>query len=213
MYPTLEVRWFYRGRVPSAVLTWYQARAEAAEGPAMRVDYYLRPSNDASFDASAAALGVKLREGGVELKRRGRQYGVVPFHPQVAGVVAVWHKWRFALVETDLDTLGLPHADWVAVEKSRRLCQYHVDAAGQVVAVPLDAPVAQGCELELATVRVAGHAWWTLCLETFGLPDGTPSRLRESLSRVASHVFAWENPPILEPDASYSYPEWLKVIL
>ena len=207
MYPTLEVRWFYRGRVPPAVLTWYRARAGAAEGPLTRIDHYLRPSMDASSDA----LGVKLREGRVELKRRGRQYGIVRFHPQAAGAVAGWHKWRFALAETDLDSLGLPHPDWVAVEKARRLCKYQVGAGGQVVSVPLDAPVAQGCELELAVLRVAGQAWWTLCLETFGAPEGAPSGLRETLSRVAEHVFAEGEPPILAPESSYSYPGWLGV--
>ncbi|NIV28827.1 MAG: hypothetical protein GWN58_04720, partial [Anaerolineae bacterium] len=66
MYPTLEARWFMRGSIPHEVREWF-ARGEPApihEPP--RMDHYLRLQR-------SNALGIKLREGRLEIKQRLHQ--------------------------------------------------------------------------------------------------------------------------------------------
>lgn len=63
MYPTAEVRWFHRGKVPLDVMAWFLRLHGEPEEPGHRVDYYLRLSD-------ADALGIKLRDGRIEIKTR-----------------------------------------------------------------------------------------------------------------------------------------------
>ena len=62
MLPTTEIRWFFAGDVPAAVGAWFGRAVPAAEPPAARRDYYLQQAERRDD------LGVKLREGRVEVK-------------------------------------------------------------------------------------------------------------------------------------------------
>ncbi|MFN2285080.1 MAG: hypothetical protein ACK2UQ_11710, partial [Anaerolineae bacterium] len=68
MFPTVETRWFYPGIIPSDVLAWYHYGERAPEAQPTRIDYYLRLSDHGD-------LGIKLREGRIEIKQRAKQYG------------------------------------------------------------------------------------------------------------------------------------------
>ena len=61
-YATIETRWFYAGRLPAAVLAWFEALGPAPDEQPARTDHYLQPTD--------AGLNVKLREGQLEAKRR-----------------------------------------------------------------------------------------------------------------------------------------------
>ena len=68
MFATAEVRWFYEGAVSPEVLEWFEQGELTPEEQPYRVDYYLRLSDRDS-------LGIKLREGRIEVKQRHRQHG------------------------------------------------------------------------------------------------------------------------------------------
>ena len=138
-YRSAEVRWFGRGEIPDEVEAWFGGLAPDGPEPdtETRTDRYLAPSSD--------ALGVKLREGLVEAKRRESTLGTLA----VGGARAeaeVWVKWSFELAE-DVEGLG---DEWIAVAKSRR--QRHAD----------------GCALELSRLELDGEAWWSVCVEASG---------------------------------------------
>ena len=122
MWPTVEVRWFYPGQVPASLPAWFrQAGGEAEEQPC-RGDQYLRLEN-------TEALGIKLREGRIEIKKRQRRLGLVRFHERVAGQVEAWRKWSFALMGAGA---LVPASSWIEVEKERTLLQFQVGSGERV---------------------------------------------------------------------------------
>lgn len=200
MFPTAEVRWFSRGRIPPHVEAWFHQGAGSAEREPGRVDHYL-------LLVHIDSVGIKLREGRIEIKRRVDQQSLVRFHERVAGLVERYHKWSFELNEPDaVFTRATSVAgSWIPVRKERQLRRYRVADDGRVVALTSSASPDRGCELELSGVEVAGRPWWTLAFEAFG----DPSTLRADLLAVARHVFATDAPPALPAHESRGYAAWL----
>ncbi len=203
MFPSMEVKWFREGAIPPTVWEWFQQRDGQPETQPCRVDYYLRVTDRDS-------LGIKLREGRIEIKQRHRQYGVVRFDGRVAGLVEQWHKWGFELTSVGSDPasiLGVSRS-WIGVKKERRLYRYRVTSDQKVVAVPATGYPVQGCQLELTRIGVEERTWWSLGFEAFG----DVSTIEESLFVVARQVLAAGEPPALEAKESYGYPKWLQIV-
>jgi hypothetical protein len=201
MFPSMEVRWFYQGTVPAEVAKWFQSGTGRAEAQAPRVDYYLDLQE-------MDGLGIKLREGKVEVKRRQRQHGLRRFREQAAGVVEHWRKWSFELSmgEGELSDSLRPVSSWVAVQKERQLRKYRVAEDERLVPVPAEAYPERGCSVELSSLCVEGQDWWSLCFEAFG----DESSLRQTLLLVVEEVLTCEGVPFpLDAEASYGYPRWL----
>jgi hypothetical protein len=167
------------------------------------VDYYLRL-------AGGDSLGIKLREGRIEIKQRHGPTGVVRLHDRVAGQVEHWRKWTFPLDEasSELSGLLLPPSSWIGVEKARRLRTYRVAGDDTIVAISARGYPERGCSWELTRLRVRGEAWWTLGFEAFG----EQASLRERLLLVADQVLGAQEPPALEAGDSFSYPRWLSLL-
>lgn len=202
MFPTVEVRWFYNGLIPDKVLAWFQQGKKALAKPLVRVDYYLRLPDRDSF-------GIKLREGKIELKQRQQQYGLVHFHKHVVGQMERWHKWSFTLADETQNPLADIKASpsaWIAVGKARQQWEYYIANNKLVTTRSAEAIPKQGCNLELATVSVAGVKWWTLGFEAYG----NVATNRENLWLVIEHVLAEREPPVLDAQDSFGYPQWLK---
>jgi hypothetical protein len=204
MFPSAEVRWFYKGQVPGQVWAWFAEGEHLPSEQVPRVDYYLHIEETDS-------LGLKLREGRVEIKQRHCQYGVVRVRERVAGMMEHWRKWSLPLAEAGADwaTILKPAPSWIGVEKGRWLRKYQMVADGRVAAIPADEVLGQGCGVELTRLRVAGDAWWSLGFEAFG----DESSLREDLVYVMDHFFARGSVPLsFEARNSYGYPRWLTLL-
>lgn len=202
MFPTTEVRWFFEGPVPVSVRFWFGA---VAGQPALeqRTDRYVRP-------ASPDGLGVKWREGKLEIKRLRAVLGEERFHARVAGRVESWRKWSFPLA--DAAELTRPGGDWVEIEKRRRVRYFAAPPDADVRPLENGEQTRHACGLELGEVRVGDDeeaVWWSVCLEAFG-PD--ESALADRLRRVAAHVVAGADPPDLPAEAALSYPAWLSLL-
>ena len=203
MYPTLEVRWFMRGSIPQDVREWF-ARGEPPpihEPP--RVDHYLcLPRSN--------ALGIKLREGRIEIKQRLHQYGNIRFHRRVTGAIEHWRKWSMPLATMGegLAEILVPESSWIAVRKERMLRGYRCDAGGQVVATG-GGYADRGCHMELTGVQAGDRVWWTLAFEAYG---AEPS-LRGSLASTMAYVLERDGAPMsLDARGSYGYPRWLALL-
>lgn len=195
-YPSLEVRWFFPGAIPEAVAAWFD---EAPHAPAARRTdrYLLLPEQD--------ALGLKLREGRFEAKRRQHRLGVRQFSAQAWGRVEHWRKWSFSLEAGPVGELATPDEAWLSVDKTRRLRTYGLDAEGRpVVRAPSDPEPERGCGLELTEVEAADARWWSLGFEAFG-PEST---LGETFDAVVARVFSNPPPTALPVGSSFGYPCW-----
>jgi hypothetical protein len=204
MFPTVETRWFYPGSIPSDVLTWYHYGERAPEAQPTRIDYYLRLTGHDD-------LGVKLREGRIEIKQRAEQYGVQQLHAHTHGLVEGWHKWSFGVsdIGNGLSDLAGPHSTWIAIRKARRLRRYLVTDAGDVTAIAGAEYASQGCNIELAEVVIHGETWWSLAFETFGPKD----ELHTTFTRVTQHALRGSTVPHLDAEHSYGYAQWMKTVL
>jgi hypothetical protein len=152
-------------------------------------------------------LGIKWREGKIEVKQRLHQHGVVNPHQQVSGLMEQWHKWSFPLAATSTDPMpdSLAESFWVAVKKVRTLCKYEVTSGRAVLHVPAGDLPEQGGQVELTRLTVQGSEWWTVGLEAWG----KETDMRGNLHLLMERVFADSEPPVFQADDSYSYPQWL----
>ena len=201
MFPSMEVRWFYRGTVPAEVAEWFYLGTSQPEEQPPRVDYYL-------CLLKVDGLGIKVREGRLEVKRRQRQHGILRFDEQAAGLVEHWRKWGFELPRAagKLSDSLMPSSGWLGVKKERQLRKYRAAGNDRLVPVAAGEYPERGCSLELSSLQVRGQDWWSLCFEAFG----DESSLREILLLVMEQVLAGEGVPFaLEAKASYGYPRWL----
>jgi len=203
MFPTVEVRWFFKGEPPPAWVDWFYRQEQAPYVEPGRVDFYLRLVNDDS-------LGIKLREGRIEVKQRYRQYGPHRFASNVAGEVEHWRKWSFPLagVGEIFKRIAAPESGWLAVQKKRQQQKYQL-VEEQVMALPPESVVEQGCDLELAQVKARQQQWWSVGVEA----HGNEATLRQQLMRVTQHLFTPTAPLALTIEDSYSYPQWLRLLL
>lgn len=202
MYPTAEVRWFSWGTAPRAVLDWLERGIGLPEPQTPRRDHYLHLLDNAS-------LGIKLREGRIEIKRRTQQRGTARFAENVVGIVEHWRKWSFPISpsspQAGAHTWLTPATDWIAVDKARRLRRYGLAPDGTLSQVSLERMPQRGCEFELSEVRAAGDTWWSVCLEAFGPEKG----LEDSLYAVATLYLTRDWPVAMEEGQSCGFPDWI----
>jgi hypothetical protein len=201
MFNTVETRWFGQGLAPVEVLTWFSSFEGVPEQQSARRDYYLRPVDGGD------GLGVKMREGALEVKQRQHIHGPVRLHRRAVGLVEGWTKWRFPLenpghpVPVDVSK----GSGWLAVDKVRQLRHYQVTSEMALQITTPQAIVDSGCALELTRLQTGGNSWWTIAFEVFG----DAARLYEQLLVVTSQVFETAKPPPLVAADSYGYPQWL----
>jgi hypothetical protein len=199
MYPTMEVRWFYQGDLPEAIRSWFHSGAIAPSAPQSREDWYLSlPQTD--------DLGIKLRQGKIEVKKCMGDRGMRSLAHQAEGWVEQWVKWSFDIdADQDFPNILLPVNAWVVVQKTRQQMQYRVTAAGEVEAIDLDWAIEQGCTLELAELSIWHQPWWSLSFEAFGAID----MLEQTLERVTRQVLSTFCESELQAMYSCGYPAWL----
>ena len=193
MFPTVEVRWFYRGKIPTHIHAWFARLAGPAMDQAQRTDVYL--------DAGRVDLGIKLREGQIELKQRQQADGFIHLMDQTTGEIERWRKWSFSLAAG----CGVNGTGWTAVTKTRRLRSYYLARNGAILPLPVGQRVARGCEVELTQVEACDEAWWTVAIEAFGEGDAQVQVLR----LVGHYVFGVGVGHVFSASDSCSYPAWL----
>jgi len=208
MYLTLEVRWFYPGPLPGRLVDWLDRSGGLPAAQPPRVDHYLCLPGQPT-------LGIKLREGHVEVKTRVGDAREVEMGPGVAGMMASWRKWSFPLGlaaasgAAPLDRLLVPALAWISVEKERRLQRFSLVGDQEVIAVPLGAPATLGCDFELSRVRAGGEAWWSACFEAFGPEPEMEMEMERALRITAAKVLGSGWPLPLDVEHSLGYPAWL----
>nr|WP_290225844.1 hypothetical protein [Trichocoleus desertorum] len=200
MLITTEVRWFHLGTIPDAIAQWFQ-QAELGQylaPPMERQDTYLLvPRHE--------YLGLKLRQGNLEVKLRQAELGVQNFDSGWQGKVEQWVKWSG---DSSCQSLAggeqsLAQGTWINVQKVRSQRQYEVLPNRTCVAVPLGQSMPTGCTMELTQLTINNTAWWSLAFEATG------DRQIESLNSVVDWVSSTHYPGTLTANCSYAYPRWL----
>jgi hypothetical protein len=147
-------------------------------------------------------LGVKIRGGRLELKRRLAEHGAWSWTPAVQGRVATWRKWPIELGE---EGIGVRDHNWVAIKKERELRKFAVESKGKLKDVLPDAFPKLGCGVELTKLAIGGTAWWSVAFEAFGSEE----KLAATMETVAARMLAEGLPIKLAVKDSFDYPRWL----
>ena len=205
MYPTTELRWFAEGGIPGPVGSWFEQCQGEISGHLARTDFYLRVSD-------SDGLGIKIREGRLEIKQRTRQIGLIQLHQRVVGLVEQWRKWGFVLEpnQTLSDITGRSETGWIRVKKDRNLRRYQLASngllkpIGEVSVAPgaVGTEQVRGCDVELTSIQVARRRWWSLAFEAYGQVNST----HEDLLFMIDQLTELNELPPLEGSDSYGYP-------
>ena len=215
-WSTLEVRWFLPGPLAesgSGVEGWFRSHpvfgaapvAWTPAPPAWRQDrYLLMPSH--------GDMGIKWREGRLEIKGREAALGHQLFAPGIEGWSERWLKWSYAGEAVERRLFGLCRdgaADGVVTIEKQRLQRTLPVAAvtGAAASRPNDSRE-RGVNVELAQIRVAGwpgETHWSLAFEAF---PSDPAMVERFAPVVACFLGSCPALP-LGAERSMSYPRWL----
>ena len=201
MFPSAEVRWFWRDLCPPQIHDWFFKTGLKPGGGRPRIDRYLCLPNNRE-------IGVKQRgdEPGLEIKG----LVAIQINPAIrmfGNHLEIWCKWSTT-------SSFLQATKKVAVTKTRWFRQFDLSESIRVE-VPLDSnekpqfgyslPV-QGCNVELTEVQLPNRseAWWTLGFEAFGDLDHVSINLTRVMRAEASVLAG-----VVPSGAFLSYPSWL----
>ena len=206
MFPTAEVRWFWQGDVPDAALTWLRAHPGGDPAEETRTDHYL-------IIEATDTLGVKLREGHIEVKQRTGDPRLERLADGTHGLTERWVKWSFGLArERPVLRRLTASRTWVGIRKTRWLKEYQVSETGAVEPRRQDESPARICAVEITRVEVLApyppSRWWTMGLEA----SGDRAQLMHALHRTAADLLGPSFPGPLTEAHTCSYPQWLRRI-
>ncbi len=164
MFKTTEIRWFFAGPEPG-----WMSQLEALAGRPLvarkRIDYYIPlPGRE--------TIGIKLREGRLEVKYRLGLPEAVNLGPRTGGFYEHWVKRGFpsgdaaAGVPGDVNAGDKPvdEREWIPVEKERfglLICREQ----GQWAMHPIGTPVSGGIQIEYTRLDIGGKRFFTLGFE------------------------------------------------
>lgn len=189
-FGTIEVRWFYRGALPTEVEDWFATKEERLEPLDTRSDVYLQ--------SHAPDLGVKFRQGKLELKYRQALHSVTIADDIVQ--IEQWTKWictdRVGMTPTE------PKLGWIEVAKIRDRRCYRIDRDGNMTQIAI--PTADAAAIELTQLQVNGQHWWTIGCEYFGTQIAIESQFLSLVTALRSGY-----PSAIGASICCGYPQWL----
>ncbi len=209
---TIEVRWFWVGGLDanSELKSVFESIRPIERRSDVRGVRWSQPREDVYLLVpSAEDLGIKWREGELQVKGRRALVGEMVFGGRIRGIVEHWTRWSHKGPAVDaslkpLFTSGDPKTT-ITVWKRRALRKVRLDPFGRAQEVPDSEPIDRGVNCELTDLKVYGSAYASLAFEAF--PDD--SEMPEQFSRVVTAFLARFDPTTFDRAESTSYPGWL----
>jgi hypothetical protein len=196
-FDTTEVRWFFSGALPTAYVDWFSDPGGSAIVEIRCDSYWVDGSH---------STGLKQRgHGPLEVKLRRGSTRLVDLGDGLRGRIEEWRKIRPAEPPSaNSNELG----QWCQVQKVIQTRTYGVGSAGNVRPLDHRDLATRGCDIELASVVIAGTAAWTFALEAWGPPEERRGMLTGALDAL---VQSSPLPPDFRRDLDHDmgYPERL----
>lgn len=196
-----EIRWFIKGEIPSTIFDWFIGLNENNVNQPERIDKYL-------LYKSGNTLGIKLREGRIEIKQQTQNIGKISPGKNVTGNAQKWRKWSFELNDANnIHSNDVLNNAWLAITKNRILVNYGI-TEDKIVSQKEPITYKNGCIAEITSLNIKSENWWTLGLEAYG----EENRLLDNLVLISHLIFSDKSNINLSFEDSLSYPGWLKRI-
>lgn len=206
VFTSIEVRWFFDGGIAAHadLRRWFEAdtgvewRSRLDDEPDT---YLLLPG--------AEDMGIKWREGLLQVKGRVASDGLQNFGSRHAGVVERWIKWSYAGMPDAYRRLFVDDStgiERIPVQKTRALRLLEIaPGTGSVVEVPAGTLLEHGMAVELTDLRAGDVACTSLGFEAF--PD--VAAMRRSFTAAVAGFLGSLGTPVLDSRQSLSYPAFL----
>jgi predicted component of type VI protein secretion system len=200
-FQTIEVRWFYPGELPAEISNWFETVGEHLENIDTRSDFYLQ--------SSSPDVGVKLRQGNLEVKYRQQELGQFTIDGMADSRIEQWSKWICMADGGGLSLTKLADKPgWLKVDKIRDRRLFRVEFGEQIALTQIATPAAEIASIELTQLQVSSQPWWTVACEYFG-KDLDLDRQFLPLVRILS---AGSSIATDRARVSCGYPQWLAAI-
>jgi hypothetical protein len=164
LFQSLEIRWFSENPIP-ATERWFEKYDLISAAQDIRTDYYLIP-------ALSKGMGIKLREGKIEIKSRLAKSIAKDILPNVSGLEERYQKWSFPINESteEFQKLISDSTNWLPVIKERRALILD-DSDNSDIQNRIHAPgtiLQAGCQFEYTRIFISNKTFFTIGLECFG---------------------------------------------
>lgn len=195
---TCEMRWFLDGPLPHEAVRWFQRGGRPAAA-AWREDRYL-------VLPGIADMGIKRREGRLDIKGRTAVLGSHAIAPEIEGVAERWCKWSYEAAAMEARLRGCLQDQHTIVVGKGRLQRHFLLRPGKLAQETAQRDLARrGFSLELTRIRLpSGDDHWSLGIEA--APDD-PALLADLLRALRDLLQGFPTP--LPRARSRSYPVWL----
>ncbi|WP_300436420.1 hypothetical protein [Christiangramia sp.] len=161
MFKSEEIRWFFETE-NSSISKWFEENSYTFENTNPRKDYYLPLQKE--------DIGIKLREGNVEIKNRINRSEKEKFC-KAEGYFESYIKWSFSSTEKDSlyeEIVEEEKYNWIGVSKERLSFKLNKDADKGFVKIKSDEFISSGCQIEYTRVKLKDDIWYTFGIECFG---------------------------------------------
>lgn len=196
---TAEIRWFFKGHIPSELQSWLKRLDGTYEEQDSRTDSYL-------ILPDYSRLGIKLREGRMEVKKMqvtGRSYS----SGGINGTLEQWTKWSSS-IEAAGNAYSLLQQDgsnWLRVQKSRAVQKYGITGSSGLTRFPDSGYPAAGIAVELSALIALEKSWWTFGIECFGEKNTVMTHLLALIPKLTTGIPL----SLCRAENSAGYPEWI----
>ena len=211
---SIETRWFFDGGVDAhpQLRQWFEtctpfARRQNVAKPLWQgraggqPDVYL-------LMPGCTDMGIKWREGTLQVKGRVEDLGTHRFGETHEGSVQRWVKWTYAEVPAAyralFDADGGHGLETASVHKTRALRLVSLDSETPEEVVP-GTVVERGVGFEMADIEWSGKPYCSIAFEAFPDDSATAARFEAVVGDCLRELAA-----TLPIDASMSYPDWLR---
>jgi hypothetical protein len=197
-FQTIEVRWFYPGELPAAVSNWFETVGVRLENIDTRSDFYLQ--------SSSPDVGVKLRQGNLEVKYRQQELGQFAIDGMANSRIEQWSKWICVDDAAGLSPTKLADKPgWLKVDKIRDRRLYRVEFGDPILLNQIATPTVDIASIELTQLQVRSQAWWTVACEYFG----SDLDLDRQFLPLVKTLCAGSSLAAHQAQISCGYPQWL----
>ena len=222
---TLELRWFFQGKIPEEVKRWFNKGFFDNEGPLLEKeeetyqDIYL-------FNPEVIYSSVKLRNGKFGIKWRKNTYPIAIRinKTNISGIAEEWKLWELkdnkASEEIQMYIDRNDKHPWIKINKNRQRYHFKISDKTKELLEPETGRPNADCSIELTNVIVEKNkdiSWWTIGIDLFEKSSSSSSssssnysnnghekKILEKISRVLLENYPHNN--LLEV-RSYGYPQ------
>jgi len=197
-----EVRWFFE-KSQGQIEEWFNQKGMFFnKGKSnKRIDFYLPVSS---------GLGVKLREGDIEIKQRFENEKSDEF--KVPGKVETWQKWDFELKDSDNESAKIikgKDKSWIRLPKERIGFQYNFTGNERAQEVNIKNIIPEGCQVEYTRLILNNKVYYTFNIESFSESGSQRNNFKKGIKLAFSELHTKS----LIYENSMGYPEFILKII